>query len=206
MYWKYRDSYTFIFFVLLPCCSFSLQEDEMLPLRLFHYHNSPIFRKGSTMLLAASWLAGFLFGSLFFLFCDHSFLPLMHRYLICPVSIVGLILFPFLPFLFSAFAVFLSKPVLLHFIGFWKAFVFSLFSLCFFRAFGSVGWLLRMLLLFTEICSLPLLYGYQRICLNASSFPGMELVVFLSVLILLGTVDYGYILPFAADILILWKG
>lgn len=160
------------------------------------------FRKGSTVLLAACWAGGFLSGGLFCVFCDHSFFSLMHRLPYCSVSIVGQILFPSLPFLFSAFAVFIAKPRLLLLIGFLKAFVFSLVSMSFVLSFGSSGWLLRLLLLFTDLCSMPLLFGYQRKCLHASAVSGVELLAALSLLILIGSVDCGYVLPFLADMII----
>lgn len=73
------------------------------------------------------------------------------------VSIVGLMFVPTLPFLFSAVAVYFSFPRLLYPIGFLKAFSFGFCLQAVSSAFGSAGWLMRFLLLFTNCMTIPVL-------------------------------------------------
>ena len=88
---------------------------------------------------------------------NETYFLLMRMVPMCPVSIVGLISVTFLPFLFSAFAVYFSHPQFLLPICFVKAFLFSCCACSATCAFGSAGWLVRLLLQFTDICTLPLL-------------------------------------------------
>lgn len=118
------------------------------------------WRKACNYFLAFAWFSGLICGTLVSLQTRNSLSALMRSALSAPVSIVGLLCVTVLPFLFSAFAVFLSKPILLLPICFAKAFVFAFCSTCILQAFGSAGWLIRWLLLFGDCASIPLLYWF----------------------------------------------
>ena len=92
-----------------------------------------------------------------------NFVSLMRACCESRVSIVGLVTVPFLPFLFSAVAVYLSSLPLLYLTAFFKTFSFGFCIFAVTRSFGSAGWLIRFLLLFTDICTLPVLLRFQYV-------------------------------------------
>jgi hypothetical protein len=114
----------------------------------------------------------------------------------CQPSIFGLLICLCLPFLFSAFAVYISAPGLLFLIAFVKAAASGFFFTAVHTAFGSCGWLVRYLLFFTDVFGSVLLYHYWlrhisgiRCCspwvLGQYLLPGICIIL----------ADYGYISP-----------
>ena len=169
----------------------------------FLLHESPkSSRKGSTVFLALSFSAGLTGGILTFIAAGQSIFPLMRSTLSGSVSIVSLLCVTALPFLFSAVAVFLSGPQLLFPIAFGKAFFFSFFSLGTMAAFGSAGWMIRCLLMFSDLMGLPLLYYYwQRHIPGGHAFSSMEAFAFFSLFFLIGSIDFCLISPFLAGLI-----
>ena len=167
--------------------------------QFLHRDSLQILRKGSTFFLAFFWLSGLICGILVFLSAGNSLIPLMRSALSAPVSIVGLLCVSMLPFLLSVFAVFVSNPRLILLVSFGKAFFFSLVSLGVIQAFGSAGWFVRWLLLFSDSVSLPLLYWYWcRYISGSREFCGWETCGVLSLGLLIGSVDYCLVSPFLA--------
>lgn len=165
------------------------------------------WRKGCRFFLAFSWLAGLACGILVYLSAGNFLLSLMRSTLYVPVSIVGLLCVTTFPFLLSAFAVFLSKPVLLLPICFGKAFLFAFASIGILQAFGSAGWLLRWLLLFSDCASIPLLYWFWlRYLPGYRSLSGWEAASMLSLWLLIGSVNYSVISPLLARLIEIQKG
>jgi hypothetical protein len=80
----------------------------------------------------------------------------MHKAVNRSVSIVGLFAV-LLPFLFTAAAAIISNHWLYHCLALIKAFLFSYHACIVSAAFGSAGWLIRYLLLFTDACTVPVL-------------------------------------------------
>ncbi len=161
-----------------------------------------IWRKGSTAFLAFSFLFGLFSGIAAFFAYGESVLPWMRSVLYSPVSIVGILCVTVLPFLFSAFAVFISKPWLLFLISFWKAMFFSFFSLGFLVSNGSAGWLIRWLLMFSDLICLPVLYFYwQRSLLQHEKASFAEGLVFFSLLLFIGSMDYRMIAPILSGLI-----
>lgn len=107
-----------------------------------------------------------------------------------------------LPFLFSAFAAYFSKPKLMLPVCFWKAFCFGFCGFGISLVYGQCSWLMRLLLMFSDLCSLPILLFYwlryafgKRCpdwCVNVSA---------LSLLLIITTVDYCFISPFTVCLL-----
>lgn len=159
-------------------------------------------RKGSKLILAFSWLLGLICGILVCLSAGNSFASWMRSTVYGAVSIVSLLFVTILPFLFSALAVYLSKPVLLLVICFCKAFLLSYVSLGVYQAFGSAGWLVRYLLSFSECMSAPLLYWcWQRYLLGKASLFGWESAYAFALAVLIGSADYCIISPFLASLI-----
>lgn len=113
-------------------------------------------RKLSTIILAFCWFAGLLTGCFFANHAGDIHFSMMRRAVCCPVSIAGLVVV-LLPFLFSAFAVYLSKTWLFLPFCFLKAFQFAYLAGLVSASFGDAGWLIRLLLFFTDGCEIVLL-------------------------------------------------
>ena len=160
-------------------------------------------RKGYCFLLGVAWIAGLLSGCGLFLSANIP-LSLMRGVLDSSVSIVTMLTNLMLPFLLSAFAVYLSQPWMLILFGYLKLFLVGYVSLGITVSFDSAGWLLRMLILFADLISLPLLFWYQYKGVRGSMVcsPLFSSVIF-AICILVGCINYVYVLPFVADLIIL---
>ena len=141
--------------------SFSPYEEGLYSMaRFLHSIHSFTIRKYDKLFLALSWLSGLGFGGLVFRYAGSNLVSMMPLAVICQPSIFGLLLSSALPFLFSAFAVYICAPRLLFGICFVKAFLLSYISCGVFSAFGSAGWLIRLMLLFSDLWCTVLLYLY----------------------------------------------
>jgi len=109
-------------------------------------------------LLAAFWLFGVCCGILLFLYAGTPMFFLMRRLPYGSVSIVSLLVTGLIPFLFSAFAVFISRPRMILAVSFCRACLYSFVSLGVSVAFASAGWLIRGLLLFYNSFSCVMLF------------------------------------------------
>lgn len=165
--------------------------------RFLHPESSPAFRKWGDVLLALSFLSGLFFGIHLFFSADTSFDSLMPGALTSPVSIVDLLI-PFaLPFLFSAAAVYLCIPGLILPVSFLKSAIYGFLSCGISYSFGSSGWLVLLLFLFSDICFLPLLYLYWIRHISAQRlFSLIETGLFFAGAILISGIDYYVIFPF----------
>ena len=141
-------------------------------------------------------------GAICFASADAHIISLMRGILNGSVSIVSLLTVSLLPFLFSAFAVFISQLWLLYLIGFVRSFLFSFVSFGITVAFGSAGWLFRLLLMLGDCVTAPLLYLYMYRHLSSDSrFSAAEILRMIAITIFIGSIDYCYILPFVADMI-----
>lgn len=166
-------------------------------MRVFSYDTIHRWSKGFRLYLAFSWIAGMVCGSFFYLWAGESIFILMRSVVYSPVSIVGVLCVSLLPILISAYAVFLSNLSLLLSICFAKAFLFSFVSLGILWAFASAGWLMRILLLFSEWTSLPILYWYWLRCLNPDHRVNLwETAWVCSLMLLMGSIHFRVISPF----------
>ncbi len=107
-----------------------------------------LYSMSGSGLLAICWLAGLVCGMLLSLYAGTPIFSMMRSALYAPVSIVSLLITGLIPFLFTAFAVFISKPWLIFAICFCKACLVSFVSTGISAAYGSAGWLVCSLLLF----------------------------------------------------------
>ena len=159
-------------------------------------------RKAYTLFLAFFWFAGIFSGILISRHADSTVLSLMRSAVDSAVSIVGLLSAACLPFLLSALAVSLSGPGWLLPVGFVNGFLYSYVSMTVFRSFGFSGWLLRPLLCFSMVSVAPALYCFwlRLISAGRESFFS-ETAFFLSLALLIGSVDYSLISPFLARLI-----
>ena len=148
------------------------------------------------VLLALCWLSGLLCGC--FLVCrsGSNLVSMMLGAGFGPLSIVASFCTAFIPFLFSFFVVFISRPLLLYPICFLKAFLFSFAFAGFSYTFGTAGWLYSFLILFCDLLSAPLLYFYwsRHIC-GSNCFSAPAAAMLLSLLLLIGSIGHRFIAP-----------
>ena len=152
-------------------------------------------RNANTAFLAACFLTGLILGIRMSHGVDFS-VSLMRGALSSTVSIVRLLSVLLLPLLFSALAVFFSKPQLLYPIAFLKAFVFSFVSAGICTGFGSAGWLARPLIMFSDSLSLPMLWLYWlRHIPGRRTFQAADVMVIAGCVGLVGLLDQFLIMP-----------
>ena len=186
-----------------------LQQEEGLSnmARFLHSFFSFTSRKNIHGILAFAWLLGLGFGGLAFCYAGESIVSMMPLAASSQLSIVGLLLSTYLPFLLCAGAVFFSMPRLLAAIGFFRAFSYAYVVCAVFAAFGSGGWLIRFLLMFTSTGACILLYWYMGrhvSGLRCFSFGGLVFcLICAGILVLL---DYFHVSPLLRQLLSLQKG
>ena len=127
---------------------------------------------------------------------EESFLLLMRAAVSDRVSIVGLFTVSYLPFLLSAFAVYIRKPKLLFAVFITKAFMFVFCGLACVSAFPSGSWLIRALFQFSDLLLLPALcyfiVRHMTGCGNLKRDFSLCTVLF----IIAGSLDYCVVSPF----------
>ncbi len=148
------------------------------------------------------WLLGLSLGTFTAAFVDDSVIYLMRPTLSGRVSFFRHFAAMCLPFLFAAYAVAIEKTWLLWILGLVKAFGFSFcgYYLCY--AYGSAGWLVRLLYLFTDICTVPVLIWF---CLRHTDAPKpsakRDVAICIALVLIAVSLDFFVISPFWADLL-----
>ena len=160
-----------------------------------HFH-----RKGP-FLLTVFFLLGHLLGVWVSGHASDFLFSAMRTVVSSRVSIIGLLSALVLPFLFSAFAVYMTQPMLLFPIAFWKAFLFSYLSAGLLSAWGSAGWLVMPLVMFCSLCSMPVLYWYWQRHIGGEHFRWGTFSFTLAVLAAIGIVNLFVIEPFLVRII-----
>lgn len=160
------------------------------------------WKKHSPRLLAMSWVSGMLLGGIAAASAGDYLVSLMRQGAVCSASISGLLAAVLLPFLLSAFAVYLHEPWLLLIISAFKAFGFGFCAFAVGLAFGQSSWLVRFLFLFSDVSLMPVLYLYwlRHIQPDVSHRP-WEIPGCVCIALLLGWIDYCYIAPFLVSVL-----
>lgn len=153
-----------------------------------------------TYSLAICWIAGLLLGTAYGYRADHFYLHLMRIAVFSHMSIVGLLIILYFPLLFSAFAVYMKRPHWLAVVSFLKAFLFSSCGAALYVAFGSAGWLVRLMLQFSDICSLPFFYWFcMRNITGQKNLMWHDLLICCAVMAILGLFDFCLISPFLVN-------
>ena len=166
---------------------------------LFHQsiQNSSCFRPFSRILFGFVFLGGLLLGALLAPYAAEDYYLLMRRAAGSPVSIVGLFASILLPFLIAAYAVFISKPVLLYAVCFCKAVLFSFCCRGIQLSFGSAGWLVLILMQFSDLCMLPVLCWFSfRHLGNGTHQLKRDFAIVCLIGFAVGILDYCMVSPF----------
>lgn len=171
--------------------------------RFLHSSDSFTLRKSPKMFLALSWLLGLGLGGLVFRYAGEPMLSLMPLAANSQLSIVSLFLSTSLPFLLCAFGTHLRQPRLVMLVCFGKAFLYS-FTICgVFAAFGHSGWLIRLLLLFTDSLACVLLYSFAGRQLSAVFPASLWSLTYCELAIgVLVYLDFSYVSPFLRQLLL----
>lgn len=169
--------------------------------RVFPLLTWPSFFR-SRYCLAVGWMFGLICGAECGFRWDESMIPLMRGCLYDTVSIVCVFSLLCLPFMISLLASFWNARGLIYLTAFGKAFLFSFVSLGIFHSFGSAGWLAHLMLMFSEVCSLPVFYWFWNYCLDHRKGPSsLEVFSFLSLLFLIASLDSRCVMPFLASLI-----
>ena len=170
--------------------------DSMQHVRHFY------LRRKRKFFLASIWICGLYFGS-FAASQNSALVSMMRTAAQSRVSIVSLLPVLLLPFLISAFAVSISKPWLIILVCFSKAFSFGLHVGAISIAFGSAGWLARMLLLFSAGCCVPVLYWFwlRHFSGRYRSAVWRDFGICSGIVLFIGFLDCGIISPYLASII-----
>lgn len=146
------------------------------------------------------WIIGLFFGSYTAAGADSTLFSLMRGWDGPFVSIVGLLI-TFLPFLFTAVAVYLSAPTLLLATVLVKAFLYGYCLAGMVLAYGDAAWLIQFLFLFSDSCCVGLLmWLWLRCGSSGTAFFTEFLVCFIGALGLI-ILDFCAVSPFAAYLL-----
>lgn len=124
----------------------------------YAYHKFFTCKYGGLIQLFLCWITGICTG--FGIYITHRplFYSLMRGLAFQPVSIVGLFVSVFLPFLFTYFFITTNKRAYILVFCFLKALSFGFTGAYVISSFGSAGWLMIGLFMFSDCCTLPLLY------------------------------------------------
>ena len=128
--------------------------------RFLHSVGSFCTRKWDKLFLALSWVTGLAVGGFVFRYSGSILVSQMPLAVRSQPSIFPLLICMLLPFLFSAYAVYIAAPRILYGICFLRAWGLGYLSCCVFAAFGNTGWLVRWLFLFSDIFAAAALYCY----------------------------------------------
>lgn len=132
----------------------------MFVARFLHRYSAPGRRKYTVLILAFIWCFGLLCGIRAASYAGDSFVSMMRMAACRPVSIVNLLTVSVLPFLFSAVAVYLRSWHLLAAVCFFRALLFGFISCGVYLAFASAGWLVWLMIMFSDILCLVPLWWY----------------------------------------------
>jgi hypothetical protein len=133
---------------------------------------------------------------------SNSYFLLMRMAPSSHVTIVGLAVSLLLPFLSIAFAIYMDKPLWIYPICSCKAFGFAYNGFGISAAFGSGGWLVRSLFLFSDILTLPAFcwLALSHIYGRTTNWK-RDIAISLGICIGAGCLDIWFISPFLAHII-----
>lgn len=153
--------------------------------------------RASSILLMIAWVAGLLLGGVVAAVSQETLSEAFRTASLSGSTLSGIVLPSLLPFLLSALAVYFSAPKFLTFICGVKAFSFAFcgFGLCF--VYGQCSWLIRLLLMFTDVFSLPILYFYWTRYSSGERRPSwITNICIFCILLVISSIDHCFISPF----------
>ena len=156
-------------------------------------------RKDPSVLLAFGWILGSVIGLLLAVNCDPSVIYGIRGILAGEFSVWRMIFVIISPLVISFLAISHFSIWLLIPIAFVKGMAYAFVSALVFIAWGSAGWLIRLLLIFSDTVSAPvLLYFWLSSCRSGSKDLGLRFIPAASWIILACAIDYRYVSPLLA--------
>lgn len=163
--------------------------------RCVNVANSNVYIKRFDFVAVFPWIFGLLVGSFLSYRFGGYFASLMRMAVLCPVSIVASLTSVFFPFFISVYFVRYHRRLWLYIVCFLKAVSFSASFAALSAVFGTAGWLIRALFLFSDTISCFLLMNLcLRIRQQESNFNSALLQC--TVCLVTVFIDYMYISPF----------
>ena len=155
-----------------------------------------IDRRMEMFILALFTFLGAVLGVAVSYSSEPYFFLMMRKAASSHVSIFGLMLSAMIPFLITAAAYCFSKPFLLLPISFFKAFTYTL-AMCTVRiAFLQAGWLMCMLLLFSDTANIVVLYWYWIRNIHGFRNSALtEMLCCIAVTLIVAVIDYIWLFP-----------
>ena len=168
-----------------------------------NYRRFSFLRKLSSPIscLIFSWIFGFFTGLIFARIAGDSSYSLMRLATLTQVSIVSLLSMLALPVLVTDLIVRCHLLFFIYPVAFMKAVVYSYCSTCVLLTFGASGWLIRILLVFTDSAMCVVLLFWWSSLLSgriASRYITAGICTFA---ICFGALDYFCISPFLLDLM-----
>lgn len=152
--------------------------------------------------LLGLWTLGLISGALAGSFRATDYFSLMRRALCAPVSVVSLFICVILPFAVTIVAGFWGKPWFIYVLSATKAFAFTYTGSICLISFGVSGWLVRVLLLFTQIATVPALwYVWLSFCRRKKELTYFSFSLLLLYLALIVLLDYYLIAPYLTEVI-----
>lgn len=151
--------------------------------------------------LAFFWLAGISFGLYAANLASVHISSLMLTLVDQRVSIVGMLIIFIFPLLLSAVLIHFSAHRLLFLFAFLKAFCYSFSSCCIFLSFGSAGWLIQSLLMFSDtVLAIVLLWFWFRFFSAKTVELGRDAGICCIITACVVCIDYFMVSPFLASL------
>ena len=167
--------------------------------RYWFLHKSSQSRKCGTMILAFTWTLGLCLG-LCAMVVGSNYDAFLRAVELKPTffSIMSILL---LPIVISVLAVFAGQRWILYPLAFLKAFAFAYVGWSIVLTFGSAGWLIRLLVMFSDCASVPLLLWYWNRVLTSEGNAMVPATVSVVLTVLgIGLIDYEVISPFLVNL------
>ena len=152
--------------------------------------------------LVYSWVSGLILGAVLAVSSGNLLDSTMRAAVSGSMSISGLIAVQLLPLLLSAYAVYYTQPVLLVSVIFLKAFLFAYAGAGILILYPVSGWLIRSLLMFSDILTIPVLWFIWICVVPAAQYPMLRRIAVSALWsVLVGCVDMTLIAPFLARLI-----
>ena len=161
---------------------------EMIQLnRFLRFRNPANFRISDHLFLLIPCLSGLLTGTAFATTCCDQLSSLMLRLPQVPLSIIGAVSVWLLPLTVSWIVTLVNKR-LVYIVAFFKSFGLALCMGLITCAFAEAGWLMRLCLMFTDLCAYPILCGFW-LCAAKHGVAKGSIAAAVIVLLLISLID-----------------
>lgn len=155
-------------------------------------------RKKTWLVLALIWCLGLVPGLAVGIKAGEPFWCVLREAPYGVASVMGLIGAMMFPMVLSALVLWLEQTWCLYLLAFAKAFLLACTGAGIVMAYGSAGWLVRMLLMFSDCCAAPLLLLFWASQLMGDHHRWIGTI---PATLLVGCFDYYMVSPFLAALL-----